>query len=131
MIHPQPKPLKRRTVKRKKKAAKRENIANVRINVEFRDFSCRITRALRRFGFSFTAYLADAELAHLRARGMGGNPDLSRDTTRNTVLVKPLLHTGSRSLHSGHLKIRALTEKGADGPLCFEFYEQLPSEIRK
>lgn len=131
MIHPQPKPLKRKTVKRKKKAAKRENISAVYFAVKLRDWTgCRIRRALSDFGFTYLPF-DKPELAHLRARGMGGNPDLSRDTTQNTILAVQSLHTGKRSLHSGHLKIRALTEKGADGPCCFEFYEQLPSEIRK
>jgi len=120
-FNPQPKPVKRRTVKAKRKAVKRANIADVRWRVLRRELSsCRVPHCL---------YLT-VELAHLRARGMGGNPDLSRDTTANTIACCKWHHRGNRSLHSGHIKVRALTYEGADGPLCFEFYEQLPTEIK-
>ncbi len=66
----------------------------------------------------------DPELAHLKARGMGGS--LSRDTTKNTVLACEDCHRGPRSLHSGHIKYEFLTTDGADGPMAWTHYERLP-----
>jgi hypothetical protein len=126
------KPVKRSTVKRKKHAVKVANIGAVRDEVEQRDGErCRIIALLEKFGFRFAFGVAYGriDLAHVAGRGMGGNPDLSRDTAENTLLAFSGLHTGPRSFHSGHLKIRALTDKGANGPCCFEFYEKLPSEL--
>lgn len=128
-----PKPEKVRTSKRKKRAAKNVNIRDVRCEVADREmFECRFYLLLERFGMTMQyTHMTDGlcELAHLDDRGMGGNPDLSRDTTENTILLARLFHQGPFSKHSGHLKVRALTDKGADGPLCFEIYEQLPTEI--
>ncbi len=70
-------------------------------------------------------YDAPLEWAHLKARGMGGNPTKSRDTTANTICCCAAHHRGRRSLHSGHLKWRFLTDKGADGPMEFCFQERL------
>ena len=126
-----PKPIKRSTVKRKRKAVKVANIVDVYAEVEQRDGECcRVTRLLNKFGFSARYQFGRLELAHVEGRKMGGNPDLTRDTTENTLLLFASLHQGPRSHHSGHLKIRALTDKGTDGPVCVEFYEQLPTEIR-
>lgn len=126
-MNPQPKPLKRRTVKAKRDKAKAANIGQVRDRVMERDrFDCRVPDCCCAQDEGIQGV---AELAHIRGRGMGGNKDLSRDTTANTIACCQYHHTGSRSLHSGHVKIRPLTEKGADGPLCFEFYEKLPSEL--
>ena len=128
----QPKPVKRSTLKSRKTKVKSTNIAAVREQVEQRDGeTCRITATLRRFGFLHQTIWGRLELAHMDARGMGGNPDLSRDTPENTILIIAGLHQGSRSHHSGHLKIGPLTDQGANGPCCFEFYEQLPTEVRR
>lgn len=69
----------------------------------------------------------DNELAHLEAKGMGGNPDDSRNTTANTICCCKDCHRGPRSLHSGHLKWRFLTDQGADGPMAFTWCEKLPT----
>lgn len=130
-MNPQPKPVKRSTLKRRKKREKNENIAIVREAVMARDrFECRLTVLLRRMLCFDVAYRRPLELAHIDARGMGGNPDLSRDTTENTISVFDRVHQGAFSMHSGHVKVRPLTDKGANGPLCFEFYEKLPTELR-
>lgn len=133
-MNPQPKPIKRRTAKAKKDKQANANIADVRAQVmEREDGRCRVTALLHHFGFCWMVYgVCDLHLAHLDGRGMGGNKDGSRDTTANTIAIKGQLHNGwSRSMHTGHLKIRPLTDRGADGPCCVEFYEQLPSEVRK
>lgn len=130
-MHAQPKPIKRATRKARMVKAKNLNIADVRSDVEERDGErCRISALLAKFGF-YVSGLCEGrlELAHVAGRGMGGNPDLSRDTTANTLLVRVGLHQGVRGMHSGHLKVRALTGAGADGPCCFEFYEVLPTEL--
>jgi len=67
------------------------------------------------------------ELAHLKARGMGGNPDGSRNVTSNCICCCRSHHQGPRSLHSGHIKWEALTDQGADGPMAFTYYEKLPT----
>jgi len=126
------KPLKRSTVKTHQREAKNANIAAVRDEVEQRDGErCRVIALLEKFGFRFAFGVAYGriDLAHVDGRGMGGNPDLSRDTAENTLLTFSGLHTGPRSFHSGHLKVRPLTDNGANGPCCFEFYEKLPSEL--
>src|SRR5687767_3279941 len=81
------KPVKRSTLKARKRTVKNENIRNVREEVEARDGERdRIETILARFGFVRTRF-ERLELAHVAARGMGGNPDLSRDTPENTILV--------------------------------------------
>jgi hypothetical protein len=115
------------TLKRKRKAAKNKNIAEVRELVLDADEGCRIAQALNEFGFRFVRF-APLELAHKTGRGMGGRA--STDTADNTLIVNRWLHRhGSKSMHSGHIKVRPLTDKGTRGPCCFEFYEKLPSEI--
>lgn len=123
-----PKPVKRSTAKRHKHEQKAENIRLVRGVVAERDDWCRITKALRAFGFTLNRGYK-RELAHLDGRGMGGNRDLSRDTTGNTIFAIDVLHQGPRSMHSGHIKVAAMTNKGADGPVAITFYEKLPTEI--
>lgn len=128
------KPVKRSTSKRKRHAAKVANIKTVRDEVMERDGEmCRVVRLLIQFGVLPGSYIVSVppllELAHIDARGMGGNPDLSRDTAENTIMAAHQFHRGTRSLHSGHLKVRALTNRGMNGPVCFEFYEKLPSEL--
>lgn len=66
------------------------------------------------------------EWAHLKARGMGGNPDDSRNVTANTIVCCRNHHTGPRSLHSGHVHWQFLSDQGADGPMVFSFCEKLP-----
>lgn len=128
-MNPQPKPLKRSTLKRRKKREKNLNIAIVRESVMAReDYGCRVSAMLSAFGFVLV-HERPLELAHLDARGMGGNPDLSRDTTANTVSVVDRIHQGARSMHSGHIKIEAMTDQGANGPLAITFYEKLPTEL--
>ena len=97
----------------------RKNTKAVRETVWARDGGCRVFGCL-----SWNAL----EMAHLKAKGMGGDRGI-RTTTRNCAMVCHEHHQGTRSLHSGHIKWRALSNKGADGPLCFEFYEKLPSEL--
>ncbi len=84
---------------------------------------CRVCQIV---GTTSLALFGILEWAHLKARGMGGNPTKSRDTTENTICCCAEHHRGRRSLHSGHLKWRHLTDKGADGAMEFCFQERLP-----
>ncbi len=95
----------------------------VREQVFARDSNrCRICTSV--IGFAVPdPYGWPLEWAHLKARGMGGSK--SRDTTANTICCCVAHHRGRRSLHSGHLKWRFLTDKGADGPMEFCFQERL------
>ena len=56
------------------------------------------------------------EVAHITAKGMGGDHG-TRSTTANMVLVCAGVHRGSVSMHSGGVKVEALSDAGADGPL--------------
>lgn len=122
-----PKPVKRSTVKAKQRRRKGTNIGTVRERVFDRDATCRLVRALGKAGAGVLFYhlYAVSELAHVVGRGQGG-----ADTTQNTLRLAKGFHQGPFSHHSGHIKIRPLTERGADGPCCFEIYETLPTEIR-
>ncbi len=94
----------------------------VREQVFDRDGRCRICKTL-----GFEKDLDNRhEHAHLKARGMGGNPDDSRNTIQNTIRSCWGHHQGRRSLHSGHVKWRHLTADGAEGPMAFEVCERLP-----
>jgi hypothetical protein len=121
----------RKTLKRRRHAVKVANIADVRERVEQRDGeSCRITRLLRRFGFDFPIP-ERLELAHVAARGMGGNPNLSRDITANTLLVRHSLHQGRKhTMHGELIKVEALTDRGTDGPIAVTFYEESPKAAK-
>ena len=116
----------RKTLKRRRKAVKTQNIGDVREQVEALDGEvCRIAKLLARFGFMRVP--TRLELAHVDARGMGGNPDLSRDTVENTLLVSWDLHNGGRySIHGECIAIQLLTERGTRGPVAVTFYEQSP-----
>lgn len=59
------------------------------------------------------------DAAHVMAAGMGGDPTSARMRTENLVTICRTHHQGPESLHSGDLKIEALTPAGADGPLQF------------
>lgn len=60
------------------------------------------------------------EMAHVAAKGMGGTPDGRRNDPRNLITLDIERHrTGRKSLHSGDLKIVALTEDGTRGPCEF------------
>lgn len=59
------------------------------------------------------------EGAHLKAKGMGGNPDGSRNDPRNLLTLCFDRHQGPMSLHSGDLKVIPLTEDGTRGPCEF------------
>ncbi len=97
---------------------RRPSIAPVREQVYERDLGvCRICNVR---GDVSSA----EELAHLKARGMGGSRLL--DTTHNTIMACIECHRGPRSLHSGHIKYEFLTDQGADGPMAFTRYEKLP-----
>lgn len=119
------------TSKRRKRRIKNANIADVRTQVEARDGErCRIETLLNRFGFVRGRY-ERLELAHVAGRGMGGNPDLSRDTPENTLLVTASLHQGGKySIHGEMVTVEALTDRGANGPVKVTFYEQSPKAAK-
>lgn len=120
---PQPKPIKRSTAKRKNHKAIVANTNLVRADVFDRDdYSCRLVPNCGAAGVNL-------QLVHLEAKGMGGDHG-TRTTTANCVVGCFAHHQGHRSLHSGHIKYRFLTDRGADGPMVFEYHEaigQLPS----
>jgi len=114
------KPLKRSTTKAHQRKAQNANTRAVREAVFARDDTCRIP---------WCEGWQVVEMAHLDAKGMGGDPVGARTTTANCICCCPLHHQSARSLHSGHIKYTFLTDKGADGPMAFTFYEKLPSEL--
>jgi hypothetical protein len=59
------------------------------------------------------------ESAHRRAKGMGGNPDGSRNDPRNLITLCHDRHQGPKSLHSGDLKVVPLTDEGTRGACEF------------
>ncbi len=98
---------------------RRPSIAPVREAVFARDdWACRICVHF------YLQQTPATELAHLHARGMGGSRQ--RDTTANCIAACRWHHQGPRSLHSGHLKYRCLTDMGADGPMAFWLVDRLP-----
>ncbi len=57
------------------------------------------------------------EGVHLDDKGFGGDHGIR--TTRDRMLRGcSLHHRGPRSLHSGHLRVAYLTDKGTDGPIA-------------
>jgi len=57
-----------------------------------------------------------AEMAHLDARGMGGDHGV-RTFTWNLIASCHEHHRGAWSLHSGHLRVQPLTKDGTDGAI--------------
>lgn len=57
------------------------------------------------------------EGVHLDDKGMGGDHGVR--TVRNRMLRGCFIHhQGAKSLHSGHLRVKFLTDKGTDGPIA-------------
>lgn len=117
---PVPKGRTRAQAQRQRKKVLHENTAKVREEVFDRDgWQCRICGLCDgRLGYLL-------ELAHLKAKGMGGDKRALRTTTANAVALCPAHHRGPRSLHSGHLTAQPLTPQGADGPLVWTLKERL------
>ena len=63
-------------------------------------------------------YRPPLEVAHLDAKGMGGDHGI-RSRSDQMILLCQSHHRGSTSLHSGDLRIRPLTDRGTDGPCAF------------
>lgn len=59
------------------------------------------------------------EVAHLRHKGMGGNPARDRSTRDQMITLCIRHHRGPISFDSGHLQIRPVTELGTDGQCEF------------
>lgn len=60
------------------------------------------------------------EVAHVMGhKAMGGNPANDRSERHRMMACCRLHHQGATSLHSGDLRIEALTDKGTDGPCAF------------
>jgi hypothetical protein len=98
-------PLRQERKQRRQQATRQTDY--VRRAVQRRDRVCRVPGCKAR-----------GELAHLEAKGMGGDHGL-RTTTANCALVCHDHHRGQRSIHSGDLVVEKLTAAGADGPLGF------------
>lgn len=64
------------------------------------------------------------EVAHLRHKGMGGNPKGDRSTREQMILLCRVRHQDSTcSLHRGTLRIVPLDPaRGTDGPVRFEVF---------
>lgn len=88
------------------------------------EYHCRVCVAFN--GPQSSILMGPLELAHLKAKGMGGNPDGSRGGTDNQICCCRTHHQGPRSIHSGHLKPIFLTAEGAAGPMAFVACEKLP-----
>ena len=65
-------------------------------------------------------YKTRLEVAHLEAKGMGGDKSSLRSVASKMILCCFLVHQGPRSLHSGDRRITPLTEHGTNGPCSFE-----------
>lgn len=59
------------------------------------------------------------EVAHLRAKGMGGDHGL-RSTADQMILLCATMHQGPRSLHSGDARVVPVTTQGTNGPCKFQ-----------
>lgn len=60
-----------------------------------------------------------AEGVHLDDKGMGGDHGVR--TTRDRMLRGCFIHhQGAKSIHSGHIRVKYLTDKGTDGPIALE-----------
>ena len=59
------------------------------------------------------------EGVHLDDKGMGGDHGVR---TQRHLMIRgcAIHHRGAKSLHSGDLKVRYLTDKGTDGPIALE-----------
>ena len=57
------------------------------------------------------------DAAHIVAKGIGGDKLAIRSQSSNMVRCCMPHHTGKHSLHSGHLRVECLTDRGADGPI--------------
>jgi len=60
------------------------------------------------------------EVAHLEAKGMGGDKLGIRTQASKMMLLCHLVHQGPNSLHSGDKRIAPLTAAGTDGPCAFD-----------
>lgn len=67
----------------------------------------------------YRTFTEPLESAHRAAKGMGGNPDGSRNDPRNLITLCRPRHQGPTSLHSGDLKVITLTADGTRGPCEF------------
>lgn len=103
--------IKERQTKLDRKATERKIMNEVRK----RDRVCRFPMCgCKKLGLNL-------EVAHLRHRGMGGNPLGDRTNTAEMILLCSHRHQfGGVSLHRGTLRIVPLTEDGCDGPVRFE-----------
>ena len=100
-------------IERKRRADNREDVQKTKVRK--RDGHCRWPHAdpdqrelCRR---------TRTEVAHLTAKGMGGDPLTIRSKAH--LMIRVCCHQGPGSLHSGDRKVLFLTEKKADGPLAF------------
>ena len=61
------------------------------------------------------------EVSHQKHRGMGGNPSMDRTTPESMILVCSARHKENRvSLDRGTLRWRALSDRGAEGPVAWD-----------
>lgn len=69
-----------------------------------------------------TSFWGQIDVAHYRAEGMGGDPQLRRCKPENLICLCKFHHTGPRGLHSGLLKMKPWTSRGMRGRV--DFYER-------
>jgi hypothetical protein len=93
--------------------ATRAHEAKEKAKVRARDKRCRWPECK-----NCRDYSPRLEVAHLDAKGMGGDHGM-RTTADRMMLLCYLQHQGVVSLHSGDLRIETLTPKGTNGPCRF------------
>jgi hypothetical protein len=120
-FNPQPKPVKGEAVLKRKAAAAtlRSDEKAVKAEVTKRDGQkvCRLDPDCPHVKVGIRV-----EGVHLDDKGMGGDHGVR--TTRDRMLRGCFIHhQGAKSLHSGDLRVKYLTDKGTDGPIALEHKE--------
>ena len=115
MIHPQPKPEKRRTTKGRKDRAESKEAQRVRALCVMRDGDCRYATA---HPWQYSCH-GDSEWAHYgqhkRAR-TGGMKPAERHSTKGSLMLCTRHHA---DYDAGRLQIIAETADGCDGTLKY------------
>ena len=109
-----PKPRPAIFERHEKRTMLRSHEATEKAKVRHRDGpKCRWPRC------EFAAMKPRLEVAHLDAKGMGGDKQRLRTRADRMIHLCHLHHQGPVSLHSGDLKIQPQTANGTDGPCDF------------
>lgn len=112
IAHPKPVKGTARKAKRSRRAKVEKAERLEKAIVRARDQRCRWPHLLG-------ACSGRLEVAHLRAKGMGGDHG-RRSTADQMILICANRHQGPISLHSGDLRIIPITRAGTNGPCKFQ-----------